>query len=437
MFCLTSCSKIIGYSVVRWTVSEYNLSDGIIVPVYIKSNIMHQYVIEVPGREQKVEVPFWILTEPTTKSKAKAIAEKYTDYEHRYAKCTLDGLPIRAEPENGSKQVYRLRQDEIVRTLYKGNGVIPTNGKENLTGEWLRVLAKDGTEGWCFSLNLKLFTMNSDGSYGEGAVEADVQEADETLEKFLAAKWYPDYYSQMIKDSDIDEAYFKEEYGFDTGSTTGEVHLNVFNLDVTYPYAGVSKVRGGVYRFNNTSLQVTVRNDHLLVVQYTDETGKPHSYSFVTMSDDFSVEDVLTKESDKRSREIAAIMKLGPDFVSSNYGTLMFKQGGTFTWQNYNQLVPNVIARGSGTDGTVSIKYSLGSSLKSDWDGVLTLCFDKKNSEMNLLYKKASGGLRLSLARVSVKEDPSTGREITSVYLPGSSFVMFFQNAQSLADSEQ
>ncbi|HIW37271.1 MAG TPA: SH3 domain-containing protein, partial [Candidatus Treponema faecavium] len=40
-----SCSKLMGYSVVLWTDPEKNLSDGDIVPVYIKSNISQTYVI--------------------------------------------------------------------------------------------------------------------------------------------------------------------------------------------------------------------------------------------------------------------------------------------------------------------------------------------------------------------------------------------------------
>ena len=49
MICmLSSCSGIIGYSVVLWNISEQKISDGTVVPVYLKSNISHVYVIEAP-----------------------------------------------------------------------------------------------------------------------------------------------------------------------------------------------------------------------------------------------------------------------------------------------------------------------------------------------------------------------------------------------------
>ena len=51
---------------------------------------------------------------------------------------------MRAEPVNTSKQVYRLRQDEIVKILFKGQGQAPMSGKKALEGDWLRVLTKDG-----------------------------------------------------------------------------------------------------------------------------------------------------------------------------------------------------------------------------------------------------------------------------------------------------
>ena len=72
-FCLvfTSCENIIGYGVLLWNVPEYNLSDGVIVPVYIKSNISHVYVIENPETKEKIEIPLWKLTPPEKLSKAK------------------------------------------------------------------------------------------------------------------------------------------------------------------------------------------------------------------------------------------------------------------------------------------------------------------------------------------------------------------------------
>ena len=49
----TSCGdKIMGYSVVLWNIPEQHIKSGDIVPVYIKSNISHVYVIGAENGEK-------------------------------------------------------------------------------------------------------------------------------------------------------------------------------------------------------------------------------------------------------------------------------------------------------------------------------------------------------------------------------------------------
>lgn len=103
IFAFTSCSKKIGYSVVLWSIPKENLSDGTIVPVYIKSNISHCYVIGIPDTELKCEVPLWKISEPTSKRKVVDVQKKYAEYQHYYASVKRDGLPIRSEPQNTSQ----------------------------------------------------------------------------------------------------------------------------------------------------------------------------------------------------------------------------------------------------------------------------------------------------------------------------------------------
>ena len=421
-----SCSKVIGYGVVLWNVPEYNLSDGTILSVYIKSNISQVYVIALPDTGEKVEIPLWKLTEPDKKSRALKTRETYSLYQNKYAKCTLDGLPIRHDPVNTSKQVYRLRKDEVIKVLYEGDGVTPTNGTSNLDGKWLRVLTSDGSEGWCFSHNLKIFAMYADGSVVQDAEETEVVEIDETLNSMLQGKWYPDYYSSMINSGNIDLSSLDADYGFDTGSTTGIVSIKLASLNVSSTYEGVTKTGDGVYKFNETPFQVTVRGNNFIIVQYIDEKGMPKSYNFVRLGDDVDIAEVITSEIERRSQLYSSIYRLGPDFTSSNYGSLSFTEDGSFTWKKYNLLVPSVISKSAGNSGKVSIKYLLPSSLKSSWDGLLTFIFDDTGEEVNFFYKKESNGLRFSLA--SVSNSVNDLRTASIVSMPGNSVVIFFQN---------
>ena len=72
-FVFSSCSGVIGYSVVLWNIQSEDtaIADGTVVPVYVKSNINHEYIIGVPDSKQKLEVPLWMLSEPDSKKNAK------------------------------------------------------------------------------------------------------------------------------------------------------------------------------------------------------------------------------------------------------------------------------------------------------------------------------------------------------------------------------
>ena len=420
LFCATliSCQGIMGYSVVLWNMPEHNLTDGTIVPVYIKSNVSHVYVIGLPQTKEKVEVPLWQISEPQSHGKAKKLVAKYKAYEHTYARCVLDGLPIRADRVNTSKQVYRLRKEEVIRVLYESDGAAVMTGQNAMNGKWLRVLTNDGTVGWCFSFNLRLFTMNGDGVASSNADSSAVVERDETLESMLATKWYPENYSAMIKSGNIDLNNMNTLYGFDTGSASGKVAMHLPGLDAEYEYAGVKKTDDAVYKFDDAPFQVTVRSKTFIVVQYTDETGIPKSYNFVSLDSD--IEQLINDETERRKEAYTKVRVLGPDFRSSNYGTLTFEDGNLFKWSGYGLIVPSIVSSNAKESGSVTIEYLLDASLKKNWDGVLTFKFDGMENEVNFLYKLESNGLRLEDATHATFE----GSIVTA--RSSNSLVMFF-----------
>ena len=200
---LASCSKLMGYSVVLWADPEKNLADGDIVPVFIKSNISHTYVVSADAQnmDNKIEVPLWQLTEPLPRRQAEKEAERYAEYRNQYARVATDGLPIRADADSVGRQVYRLRRDEIIKVLYKGTGSKVMSGQNELPGEWLRVLTSDGTEGWCYSYNLRLFDITEDQTIVETTEnEEDILAKDTLLQTVLASQWYPEEYADGNRD---------------------------------------------------------------------------------------------------------------------------------------------------------------------------------------------------------------------------------------------
>lgn len=425
----TSCDRVIGYSVLLWNDRENKLEDGTIVPVYFKSNISKVYIAGLPdSKKEKIEVPLWQLSNPESKSKAIKRAKRYEEYRNTYAKSIIDGLPIRDDKVNISKQVYRLRKNETVRTLFKGNGVAPTKGGKPLEGEWLYVLTSNGTEGWCFSYNLKLFQMTSD-SVAESQNDAEVsteEEQDTVLENILNTTWYPDYYTTMIAKKQIDPEYFRADYTLGFNIDDKKITIKCPSLEGEYPYENCTRTEEREYDFEGSPVHISARGHRTLVFKYTDDRGMPHALNFVSLGDR-KVDQIVQEELGRRARLYKSIVSFGPDFKSGNYGTISFNDDSTFTWTGFGKLVPSVIPQGSKGRGTVEIKYFIPENLKSSWDGMLTLHFDGKEPEVNFLFKQEVAGLRLAVGKVTTSWENNGTIKQASVSLPANSIVLFFQ----------
>jgi len=398
-----SCNKKEGYSVVLWNIPEYNIQDCEVVPVYVLSNISQVYIIGAPNGE-KLEVPLWQLTKPVSKSKALKQAEQYKEYARKYASVKLDGLPCRAEPRNLSKQVYRLRKGETIKILAKGEGDQVMAGKQVLEGDWLKVLTKDGTEGWCFSHNLIVYEMDASGATsGASEILVEEQSGDSVFEAIFDKPWYPETFLAMINEKNIDTTLVKTELNFTIDSAKGTVSLNMPEnkqaqlkaVKKTWDYAGYEKVGRNQYELTDIPITITTRKDNFIVVRYTGSSGKPQDYSLITTEEDLA--EIIKEEKQNRQDTYLKIVSRGPNYISSSYGNLMVKSSGSFSWTDYSLLVPNVIPESAKEGGTITLKYGIGEKLKSQYDGVLTFKFDGAG-EVNFLFKTEADGLRLENA---------------------------------------
>lgn len=382
-----------------WNLPEYKLQDFDVVPVYAKSNINHVYIIGTADGE-KVEIPLWQITEPVSKSKARKIAEGYKEFTHEYATVKLDGLPCRAEPANTSKQVYRFRKGETAKILAKGNGEKVMAGKEVLEGDWLKVITKDGTQGWCFSHNLALFQMDADGNH-IGVQEAEETfTADDVIESIFDKPWYPEQFRIMVESENIDTTLLKPDYNFTIDSANGKVTMafpenkdaKIKAVKATWDYEGYEKIARNQYQLKGLPLVVTCRKDDFIVLRFTNSSGKPVDYSLVTIEDD--VTEIIKNEKDRRNSLYSKIVSTGPNYMSSSYGNLNLSRSG-FSWSGNDLLVPKVIPAEAKAGGTVSFKYGVDKKLSSQYDGVLSFKFDGVSKEVNFLFKVESDGLRL------------------------------------------
>lgn len=378
------------------------MQDGDLVPVYIRSNISQVYVI---GTSQgKIEIPLWQITDPEMKFKAKKTAKKFEEYKHTYASVALDGLPMRAEPVNTAKQVYRLKKAETIKILYKGKGQAVYAGKKPLEGEWLRVLTSDGTIGWCFSYNLRPFETDVNGNRINGEVVAEENHIDAELTEMLKKTWYPDSYKNMIDSGRIDPARINLNYNLHLNEETNRLSFVMPEVKKEWDYTGASEdttiVNARSYKLNDIPIIVTIKNPAYIVVRYTGESGKPEDFNLVTI--DADINQLVQDEMQRRESEYEQIYMFGPNFRSSSYGQLSLEENHSFNWNNKTLLVPGVISSSAKNTGTVQIKYFLIRSLAQAYDGVLTFKFDGMNKEVNFFYKMEENGLRLEDATGAV-----------------------------------
>lgn len=435
----TGCGKL-GYSLVLWNNPEVGVHEGQIVKVYVKSNISHSYIIMGLENTHKVEIPLWQISEPQSKSKTEKLAARYSNYEHTYANVKLDGLPIRSGTENGSKQVYRLRKNEVIRVLYQGKGVKPTNGHGELPGEWLRVLTETGTEGWCYSYNLNLFERTEN----QIAVKTEVVEEkiDEEITAAFSKKWYPEEYKAMLSSGRLDLSKMDESFGFDFGQVewkypekspeetsdlpldenpdeqmevefpekipvpkvakegetlTFTATLRTENLDKRWTYTKIKKNEDGAYQLDDHGIYITLIGKNSLTVQYMDTDGKLKSENFVALSQ--NIQAAIETEIERRNLEIKSFVDEGPVYHSSNYGTIIFSEDNTAVWNNFKLLVPGVISSRAHGNIKVSVKYYLSNQLKKEFDGILTFSFEGMDEDVSFFYKKDPEGLRLEDAK--------------------------------------
>ena len=390
---LMSCSdKVMGYSVVLWNMPDNSIQSGDVVPVYIKSNISHVYVIGLENGK-KVEVPLWQLTEPLSKKKNLARLARYSEYAHHYASVKLDGLPCRAEPVNTAKQVYRLRKGEVIKILYKGKGQVVMAGKNALEGDWFRILTKDGTQGWCFSYNLNIYETDASGNQIGGEVIAEEETEDEVFTEITKHFWYPDYFDTMIKSNNIDLNRIHPSFNFNIDTENNKVSLNTKDIHELWDFKGYTKTGDREYTLTDIPVVIIVRRSNYIVLRYTGESGKPQELDFITIDTDLN--EILENERNRRSTAYLQIWTRGPVYTSTNYGKLVFDEDGTFHWSNFRLLVPSVIKASAKNAGTAQVKYTISKSLAQTYDGVVTFKFNGMNEEVNFLYRLEDDGLRL------------------------------------------
>jgi len=378
---ISSCSRLLGYGVLLWSVEDPAVPSGTVLPVYIRSNIDHVWVAGIPkefrangSRVDKIEIPLPKLELIGSKKKARERADAFSSYALVYAETLQDGLPIRDNPDNGARRVYRLKQGEIIKVLAptpRGVEAVGATG-DPLPGEWYKVLTEDGVTGYCFSYRLKLFN-HTGGSLA--AIMLGQQEAeDPNLDRLLSRTWSAESYGTMVNTGKINLDELSYHWNFDPGQDTGIARIKTKDLELSVEYTKIRSTGTQSWRFEGTPLQMNLRSDTTLAVQFTEENGVLRTLLFVALPS--SVDDIILQETARRQELFRNIYELGPVYISNNYGTLVFSENGHFTWTGNYLLVPQVISPSALGSGVLDMRLHVSDVLSSRYDGAFTLRFD-------------------------------------------------------------
>ena len=405
VFIIFSCSDYLGYGIVIWTGEGVEVGD--IVKVYAKSDASKTYIVSLLDSESKKEVPMWKILLRKNRKEIEKLEAKLESLQFMYAASTFDGLPIREYPDNLSRQVYRLKENQVIKLLWEGDGIPVMRGDVRVEGSWYEVMTNEGIQGWCFSHYLDIY----DGRIGrkEGGkntvgimVEKEEEsEEDSTLKDMLNAIWVPEYYRRMLVNKTVDLDRISSSYGFFPGIDTNIARINLPTIQRTFPYSKVKKERDK-YRFSGSPLSVYIRNVDVITVEFTDENGTRLYENFVTLNAD--TETIIENEKKRQNNEIK---KLIANYRSQNYGNLSMREEGAFYWTDYEALSPFIIPSGAENAGKVRFKYFVSKKIKKDtsYVGVLSFQFYSLKKTVDFMYGTKDNSLILEAVSQDDIED--------------------------------
>jgi hypothetical protein len=407
--------------VLLWSADDPPIPSGTVLSIYIRSNIDRVWVAGIPAeyrikgeRIDKFEIPLAKLELVGSRRKAQERAEEFAPYALSYAETLQDRLPIREFPENGARTVYRLRVGEIIKIIAPVEGVAAVGSTgDPLPGEWFRVLTENGTLGYCFSYRLRIF--DHSGGTLAASVMAENTVEDPELDRLLSRTWSAEAYSTMINTQRINIEELTQNWIFDPGPDTGIARIKTAEVDRSFSYTAIRSTGTRSWRFDGSPLQMNLRSDTVLAVQFTEENGFLRTFLFVALPT--PVRDVIIQEVARRDALFDIIYSQGPVYTSHNYGTIVFSEDGRFTWSGNDLLIPQVIPASALGSGSVDMRLFLAPALTDRYNGAFTLRFGRLNggeAEVNFLYALDNQGFQLEYIPYTSLDGIVVSRRATS-----------------------
>ncbi|MCK4540883.1 MAG: SH3 domain-containing protein [Spirochaetales bacterium] len=379
---LTSCGgRAIGWGVLLWTDDPDSGRNGEIFPVLSESEIRGTYIIRLP--EGTREIPAYRLRVFPKEQSARDFVSSFQEYTGTFGVSRKHGLNIRNSPDSQADQIYRLRENEIVKIVSRSKEKTLAG---NLEGYWYEVLTEGGIAGYTFDKYLSLY------EEGEDPFAFNILD-DPGLAFIMNNVFRSQMVWEMIQENRLDPNRVFLEQGLFPEPENNRIRMVTEKGEQLFEYESITPKGNRNYRFDGTTLSVEISSESKVRLEYVYEGKNTYASYFLIEDLETHLEEALESEGLK----LEELLSSGNEFSSTAYGTISIDENGLFTWSNFDRLVPNIIPEGAPGRGRVSFSLFLSRSLRDSYSGVISFYFSwvSGNKGSHFLYTLTPDGIRM------------------------------------------
>lgn len=416
-----------GYYVAIWPPGESFAKSGDVIRVISKSDTREIYVIQnSKDKKQREEVPTYSGKFFKSKKKATEFSEKYASYASLFGVSekilVLNAVNQDNAPKAGGQsrvvKEYRLRPSQPVKIIDK---IMADNGE---SGEELfyLVLTEDGFEGFASENALTIYETGNTSAKENEKLFIDI---------FFNSKWYPSSYLDALKNEQVIIEKLDTGEGLFPNMKNKKIVLQTAKNRIEFVYEDIRAAEKNSYFFTDTPVEVVFYPQDKIFIRYS-YNGTDYSEFFSTLKNPISY--YINNELKRRADEIVSFLKQGQFFTSELFGTITFDKKGKFKWENYINLVPDVIPFGYGQTGKLEAGYFMDEALKAEYDEVIAFVFDKTGGKIFFAYTVTDGGMHLTYVPIDDDSEFAESRTVRST--PDRDNNVFFFRQDYLTSNE-
>lgn len=387
---LQSCgNRPIAYGVLLWAPEESEIGNGALLEIEEESQLNSNYTVSTAELDESLTMAMWRIERFQEQEEAMEYAAGYAPYADSFARAQRQALPVRAEADRLSRDVYRLREGELMKVLDQAEE--PTN-EAGFEGYWYQVLTRGGVTGWAFGYFLEITGADGEAEPRQSSAET---ETDDDVERILANVWRPAYFREMLNQGRVDLARLNPRYGLFPDRENRELRIRLPEHTVTFPFEEFFRAAPSRYGLEGSPVTISVRSSDTISVQY-NLNGQEQSRVFVLLERE--IQEIVEKEMERRQELWERFREAGNRLVSTAYGEIELLEGRRFRWEGYDRLTPTVIPRQANQVGAVSFPLFLSDELEAKYDGAVLFTFEGETGplEVRFIYEYTDSGVRLS-----------------------------------------